>query len=187
MCELLRRVPGWEAIKLTRGHYRSCGRDPAGCCVSDLLRDEPVIRSGREANYQVGKDTGHFWDAGASNVHWVIVNDGQVESGINEALARVKSEGVLIEGNSFLDYVTPDLAIMCARSDGGKVKPSARHALEKSDVLYLSSLTGDGVAARKQFEEWRASLNIDLDFDGLTILTREDLPLLSAIKTRAVY
>ena len=176
MCELLRRVPGWEAIKLTRGHYRSCGRDPAGCCVSDLLRDEPVIRSGREANYQVGKDTGHFWDAGASNVHWVIVKDGQVESGINEALARVKSEGVLIEGNSFLDYVTTDLAIMCARSDGGKVKPSARHALEKSDVLYLSSLTGGGVEARKQFEEWRASLNIDLDFDGLPILTCEDLP-----------
>ncbi|HEV2829646.1 MAG TPA: hypothetical protein VGW76_18750 [Pyrinomonadaceae bacterium] len=186
MCELLRRVPGWEAIKLTRGHYRSCGRDPAGCCVSGLLRDEPVIRSGREANYQVGKDTGHFWDAGASNVHWVIVSDGQVESGINEALARVKSEGVLIEGNSFLDYVTPDLAIMCARSDGGKVKPSARHSLEMSDVLYLSSLTGDGVAARKQFEEWRASLNIDLDFDGLPILTREDLPLLSAVQTSAV-
>ena len=106
----------------------------------------------------------------------VLVNDGQVESGIYEALARVKSEGVLIEGNSFLDYVTPDLAIMCARSDGGKVKPSARHALKKSDVLYLSSLAGDGVDARKQFDEWRTSLNIELDLDGLPILTREDLP-----------
>src|SRR5512133_1632245 len=80
-CELLRRLQGWEAIKLTRGHYRSCGRDPAGCCVSDLLRDEPVIRSGRESNYQIGKDTGRFWDAGASNVHWVIVKEGQVEQG----------------------------------------------------------------------------------------------------------
>src|SRR6266851_1153734 len=145
MCELLHRLPGWEAIKLTRGHYRSCGRDPAGCCVSDLLRDKPVIRSGREANYQVGKDTGLFWDAGASNVHWVIVKDDQVESGINEALARVKSVGVLIEGNSFLDYVTPDLAVTCARSDGGTVKPSARRALMKSDRLYLSSLDTDAV------------------------------------------
>ncbi len=187
MCELLRRLPGWEAIKLTRGHYRSCGRDPAGCCVSDLLRDEPVIRSGREGNYQVGKDTGHFWEAGASNVHWVIVSDNQVESGINEALARVKSEGVLIEGNSFLDYVTPDLAIMCARSDGGKVKPSARHALEKSDVLYLSSLTGDGIDARRQFAEWRTSLNIDLDFHGLPILTREELPRFISLLPRKKF
>src|ERR1044072_6775426 len=108
VCELLRMLPGWEAIKLTRGHYRSCGRDPAGCCVSDLLRDEPVIRSGRESNYQARKHTGYFWDAGSSNVHGVIVKHGQVETGIKEALARVKSVGVLIEGSSFLDYVKPD-------------------------------------------------------------------------------
>src|SRR5258707_10908186 len=176
VCELLRQLPGWEAIKLTRGHYRSCGRDPAGCCVSDLLRDEPVIRSGRAANYQIGKDTGHFWDAGASNVHWVIVKDDQVERGIKEALARVETDGVIIEGNSFLDYVAPDLAVMCARAEGGKVKPSARRALMKSDLLCLSSLDADGAVARKQFEDWREGLSIDLDFDGLPIFTREDLP-----------
>ena len=181
VCELLRQLPGWEAIKLTRGHYRSCGRDPAGCCVSDLLRDEPVIRSGREANYQTGKDTGLFWDAGASNVHWVIVKDGQVGSGINEALSRVRSEGVLIEGNSFLDYVTPDLSVMCARSDGGKVKPSARVALRQSHVVFLSSLNGDGFTARKQFNNWQLSLTIDLNFDRLPIFTREDIPRLMSL------
>jgi hypothetical protein len=60
-------------------------------------------------------------------------------------------------------------------ADGGKIKPSARHALEQSDVLYLSSLAGHGFDARKQFDEWRTSLKIDLDFDSLPILTREDL------------
>ncbi len=175
MCELLRRLPGWEAIKLTRGHYRSCGRDPHRCCVSDLIRDEPVIRSGREANYEAGKDTGRFWDAGAANVHWVIVKDDQVERGIKEALTRVKSDGVLIEGNSFLEYVTANIAVMCARAEGGKVKPSARHALTKSDLLYLSSLDGDGVGAQTRFEKWCAGLPIDLDFDGLPILTLIDL------------
>jgi hypothetical protein len=178
VCELLRRLPGWEAIKLTRGHYRSCGRDPAGCCVSDLLRDEPVIRSGRESNYETGKDTGHFWEAGASNVHWVIVKDDQVERGISEALARVETAGVVIEGNSFLDYLTADLAIMCARAEGGKVKPSARRALMKSDLLYLSSLEADGVTVRKQFEDWCKSLSIEIDFNGLPIFTHEDLPRL---------
>lgn len=181
MCELLRRLPGWEAIKLTRGHYRSCGRDPAGCCVSDLLRDEPVIRSGRQANYQTGKDTGLFWDAGASNVHWVIVKDGQVESGIYEALARVRSKGVLIEGNSFLEYVEADLAIMCARAAGGKVKQSARRALTKSDLVYLSSLEANGVEARTQFESWRNNLSIGLQFKGLPIFTREDIPGLTSL------
>jgi molybdopterin-guanine dinucleotide biosynthesis protein len=175
VCELLRRLPGWEAIKLTRGHYRSCGRDPAGCCVSDLLRDEPVIRSGREANYETGKDTGRFWDAGASNVHWVIVNDDQVERGIKEALTRVRAPGVVIEGNSLLDHVNPDLAVMCSRAEGGKVKPSGRRALAKADVLYLSSLETDSDTARKQFAEWRASLKIDLEFDSLPIFTSDEL------------
>jgi len=184
VCELLRMLPGWEAIKLTRGHYRSCGRDPAGCCVSDLLRDEPVVRSGREANYQVGKDTGRFWDAGAANVHWVIVREDQVERGINEALGRVESDGVIIEGNSFLDYVNPDLAVMCARSEGGKVKPSARRALAKSDLVYVSSLEADGAEARAQFENWRNNLSIDLQFNYLHIFTRENIPLLVSLSLR---
>ncbi len=131
VCELLRALPGWEAIKLTRGHYRSCGRDPAGCCVSDLIRDEPVVRS-----------------------------------------------GVIVEGNSFLEYVKADLAIMCARSEGGKIKPSARKALAKSDFLYLSTLSATAVTAKKQFDQFRADLKLDLDFGGLQIITREDFPVL---------
>lgn len=178
VCELLRRLPGWEAIKVTRGHYRSCGRDPAACCVSDLLRDEPVIRSGRDANYEAGKDTGHFWDAGASNVHWVIVKDDQVEQGVKEALSRVKSKAVIIEGNSLLEYVTPDLAVMCARSNGGTIKTSARQGLKRSDVLYLSSLSGDSLTARKQFSEWQSTLTVDFGFHDLPIFTRDDLPRL---------
>jgi molybdopterin-guanine dinucleotide biosynthesis protein len=176
VCELLRQLPGWEAIKLTRGHYRSCGRDPAGCCVSDLLRDEPVVRSGRQANYQIGKDTGHFWDAGASNVHWVIVKDDQVQSGINEALSRVEADGVIVEGNSFLEYITADLAIMCARSEGGKIKPSARRALSKVDYLYLSTLEATARNAKRQFEQFRAGLNFQIDLDRLATITRDDLP-----------
>src|SRR5260370_12921271 len=72
MCDLLERLPGWEAIKLTRGHYRSCGKDPQACWVSDLLRDEPLIRSGREQNYETGKDTCRFLDVGAAHAHRVI-------------------------------------------------------------------------------------------------------------------
>ena len=176
VCDLLRELPGWEAIKLTRGHYRSCGRDPAGCCVSDLLRSEPVIRSGRESNYEIGKDTGRFWDAGAANVHWVIVNDDQVEQGITEALSRVRAAGVIVEGNSFLEYVTADVTIMCARSEGGKLKSSARRVLPRIDFLYLSSLEGSATSAKQQFQEFSHSLKLPLD--QCAIITRDDIPTL---------
>jgi molybdopterin-guanine dinucleotide biosynthesis protein len=179
-CELLARLPGWEAIKLTRGHYRSCGKDPNGCCVSDLLRDEPLIRSGRDANYEKGKDTGRFWEAGAANVHWVIVNEDQVQRGINEALARVQSVGVIVEGNSFLEYVEPDYAIVCARAGDNKLKSSARRTLAKADALYLSTIENcDEATARARFQAWLATTNGALSFEKLTVFTREHLSALA--------
>jgi molybdopterin-guanine dinucleotide biosynthesis protein len=180
MCDLLERLPGWEAIKLTRGHYRSCGKDPLGCCVSDLIRDEPLIRSAREENYEAGKDTGRFWDAGAANVHWVIAGEDQVEAGIKQALSRVQSAGVLVEGNSFLDYVAADYAIMCARAGENRLKTSARRTLARADALYLSTIDEcDSTTAQSRFREWREGLSIDLDLNGLPVYTREDISRLT--------
>ena len=189
-CELIRRLPGWDAIKLTRGHYRSCGKDPNGCCVSDLLSDEPLIRSGREANYERGKDTGHFWDAGAANVHWVIAGEEQVEEGIRSALSRVKSAGVIVEGNSFLDYIKADFAITCARAGENKMKSSARRTLAKATALYLSTIDdSDRATAIDLFEKWRRDLTAQLDIDGVPIFTRDDISSLidSIFETGSVF
>lgn len=164
MCELLRAFPGWEAIKMTRGHYRSCGKDPHACCVSHLLSDEPVIHSGRERTYVPGKDTGRYWDAGAANVHWVIVTDEQVEQGIRQALDRISAQGVFIEGNSFLDFIPVDFAVMVATATGGKIKASARRALSHTSALYLThalASNGDEVNEEKEFAAWRKSSGVN--------------------------
>lgn len=179
VCDLLERLAGWEAIKLTRGHYRSCGKDPQGCCVSDLIRDEPLVRSGRQENYEAGKDTGRFWDAGAPNVHWVIAGEDQVEDGIKQALSRVQAAGVIVEGNSFLDFVDADFAIMCARAGENRMKTSARRTQEKADAVYLSTIDdSDGVTARRRFGEWSAGLSMQLNLNGLPVFTRKDIPRL---------
>ena len=138
LCDLLNAFPGWEAIKTTRGHYRSCGKDPHACCVSHLLAAEPVVRSGREATYALGKDTGRYWDAGASNVHWLIATDDQVEPGIREALSRVKAEGVFVEGNSFARFVEVDFFVMVRREGEQKIKKSAKQVIDEADVVYVS-------------------------------------------------
>lgn len=147
LCRLLREFPAWEAIKMTRGHYRSCGKDPHACCVSHLLSNEPVIRSGREQTYACGKDTGRYWDAGASNVHWVIVTDDQVERGIGLALDRVNAPGVLIEGNSFLRFIDVDFSVLvvsgATAARAGKIKGSARWAFQKSSALYVFDRTSE--------------------------------------------
>lgn len=186
VCELLRALPGWEAIKMTRGHYRSCGKDPHACCVSHLLGDEPLVRSGRRETYAPGKDTGRYWDAGAANVHWVIGTDGQVDEGLRLALGRVDAPGVLIEGNSFLESVEVDFALMVARASGGKIKPSARRALRKSSALYLFD-DGEGLCnERERFAEWtRGAADKEL-IEALPVYTREELPNLVE-RVRAIH
>ena len=182
VCELLSRLRGWEAIKVSRGHYRSCGRDPHACCISPLLGEEPVVRSGRAETYAKGKDTGRYWDAGASNVHWTIVTDKQVGDGVRAALGRVSADGVLIEGNSLLRHIEPDLFLMVARPDVLKIKPTARRALTKASALYVSLEGGardDGCMRR--FEEWQESAGLSEVLSGLNVYTREDIPRLAAL------
>lgn len=180
VCDLLRELSGWEAIKVTRGHYRSCGKDPHACCVSHLLGDEPLIRSGREETYAPGKDTGRYWDAGASNVHWLIATKEQVEQGIHQALERVSAPGVIIEGNSFLKFIEVDFAIMVSRADGGKIKPSARRALKACSAIYLSDEQGEGNASeRERFSMWLKDKEEKKLISSIPIYTRKELAQLT--------
>ena len=182
VCELLGRLPGWEARKVSRGHYRSCGRDPLACCISPLLGEEPVVRSGRAETYAPGKDTGRYWDAGASNVHWAVVTDGQVGEGVRAALGRVRAGGVLVEGNSLLRHVEPDLFLMVARPDVLKIKPTARRALKKASALYLSSEGESPDAGRmRRFAEWHEAEGLTGVVSGLRVYTREEIPRLVAL------
>jgi len=185
VCELLRGLPGWEAVKMTRGHYRSCGKDPHACCVSHLLGSEPSVRSGRAETFETGKDTGKYWEAGAANVHWAVVTDKQVGRGLELALARVRSPGVLVEGNSFLRHVSADFTLMVARPDRLNIKPSARRVLDKVSGFYLSGEGGEA-ARREAFEAWRESEGLKGPAADAPVYTREDLPRLRELLRRLV-
>jgi molybdopterin-guanine dinucleotide biosynthesis protein len=185
VCDLLGALAGWEAIKITRGHYRSCGKDPHACCVSHLLGSEPLVRTGRADTYAPGKDTGRYWDAGASNVHWLIATGAQVGLGVRRALSRVSARGVVVEGTSFLEHVEADFAIMVARADGGAIKPTARRALRKCSAIYLSDESGDSGDALARFAAWaRTSPDRGL-VERPPVYTRGDLPRLVALVNEA--
>jgi hypothetical protein len=101
----------------------------------------------------------------------VIVTDHQVEQGIRLALSRVQSDHVLIEGTSMLRFIKPDFAVMVAREDQTKIKPSARRALAEGSInaLYLS---GENAASAANH-----SLPAELIAD-LPVYTQADLPQL---------
>ena len=71
-------------------------------------------------------------------MHWVIATNEQVGAGIRNAVDRVKARGAIVEGNSFVEYVRPDVFIMVARADDLKSKASARRALSNVSAYYFS-------------------------------------------------
>ena len=152
MCDLLRAFPGWEAIKTTRGHYRSCGKEPHTCCVSDLLEAEPVVYSGHGQTFADSKDTGRYWEAGAANVHWLIATDSQVDAGIKQALSLVRANGVFVEGNSFSEFVPVDAMILTVRQSRSQIKRSARQALGRANALFLWADVNPNVSSREILE-----------------------------------
>jgi hypothetical protein len=91
-------------------------------------------------------------------------------------MARVQSAAVIVEGNSFLDFVEVDFAIMCARAGENRMKTSAGRTLAKADAIYLSTIDEvDGATARARFDQWRAGLSIGINLNGLPVFTREDI------------
>jgi hypothetical protein len=74
--------------------------------------------------------------------------------------------------------ITADLAVMCARAEGGKNKPSTRRTLARSDFLYRSSFTASAAEARRQFEDFCAGVTLPIDLRSLRIITRADLRML---------
>jgi hypothetical protein len=182
LCKLLGHYPGWEAIKVTRGHYRSCGKDPHACCVSHLLGEKPLVLSGRQLTYKPGKDTGRYWESGASNVHWVIGTDEQIEEGVTIALSRVEREGVFIEGNSFLKHIGADYSIMVANPSIRDIKSSAVRVMPKMNALliYTSNLASYLI---RELQNRMARRGVNLA--GVPIYSIDDLPLLAKDIMRA--
>src|SRR6185436_10512272 len=152
LCKLLGMLPGWEAIKVTRGHYRSCGKNPEACCVSPMLGARPLVLSGPAETREPGKDTARFWEAGAAMVHWVVATDEQVEEGIKIALSRVEREGVLIEGGSFLKHIDADYSIMVASPPVRDIKSSAVRVMPKMNAIFVNRSEPDILIAEELVE-----------------------------------
>src|SRR5688500_18678087 len=181
MCDLLCRFPGWEAIKVSRGHYRSCGKNPEACCISPLLGEQPRVLSGLFSTFSPQKDTGRYFAAGAGNVHWVICTNDQVERGVNQALDQVKADGVFIEGTSFLKYFPVDYSLMVISPSTGEIKSSAVRVIEKIDAFFVA----DPIPGRVSLEEIRSRLRKrGVDAREIPVFNKADLAALSEHITR---
>jgi molybdopterin-guanine dinucleotide biosynthesis protein len=133
-CGLLRHLPGWAALKVTRSHgVGPCPHHRRGCTVCAAL-DQPFrLQEMTSENDLPEKDTWRLRQAGASRVFWLTAQPEAVARGLKQSLRKLKAApGVVIEGNSAVPLVEADLVVMVRRR-GGEMSPSARAAAGRAD------------------------------------------------------
>jgi len=118
---LLQNLKGYGAIKFTKT-----------ALYTSVVDDEKVLG-------EPGKDTQIYLESGAEKVVWVQSPGGDdLEYALNSALTRMAGlKGVVIEGNSPLRFLKPDLVIFLIQEDG-RIKPSAEAAGRKADIIIIN-------------------------------------------------
>jgi molybdopterin-guanine dinucleotide biosynthesis protein len=124
---LLQVLKGWGAIKYTRTSLYSS------------ITDDPAVLS------EHGKDTRRFLDSGAEKVIWVQSPPAELAVVLPMALDMLSSlKGVLIEGNSAVNVLDPDILIfVCGESQ--RFKDSAYTILHNSDAVIYDVTPPDRV------------------------------------------
>ena len=135
ICRLLQRLDGWGAIKCTSsGLYTSVSDDP-------------------QTLNQPGKDTALMAQAGAAEVLWVSATPGEMAETVSVAAGRLSHlRGIVVEGNSAIEVLRPDVIIFIASGlDGGRHKPSAARVLGMADVVvYRKGAEPDGAGGARR-------------------------------------
>jgi molybdopterin-guanine dinucleotide biosynthesis protein len=86
-----------------------------------------------------GKDTAVFLDSGARRVVWIQSPYRELKSALEVAMSRMTGlSGVVVEGNSPVDFLNPHLIIFII-DPGGEVKPSAVPVIKKADIIVINS------------------------------------------------
>jgi hypothetical protein len=127
----------WTAIKITQFGHNVCSANGEPC---DCQTADHSLAISEERNATTGTDTSRFLSAGAKQVFWVRTRQGELA----EAMPRVRklisgAENTIIESNSILRFLQPDLSLAVLDPTIADFKPSALRYLDRTDALILPS------------------------------------------------
>jgi len=137
MAGLIRALPqyGWTAVKLTQYGHGVCSEDgdPCGCAP-----EEHPFAISEERDRSGASDTSRFLAAGARRALWVRVRQGALETAL-PALRQALGEDqyVILESNSILGFLQPDLYLTVLDPLTKDFKPSARQYLHRADACLI--------------------------------------------------
>ncbi|KAF0144008.1 MAG: hypothetical protein FD156_2165 [Nitrospirae bacterium] len=123
----------WGAIKYTK------------TAIYSSITDTPDILA------QGNKDTARLLKAGAENVLWVQSPAEGLQEVMPLAVTRLLHlSGIIIEGNSAIEFLKPDVVIFILGRDTGTLKKSAVKILDMADIILFEEEPSVKLPVRKK-------------------------------------
>jgi hypothetical protein len=137
---LIAALPGfhWTALKITQYGHGICSANGEAC---DCATADHSWAVSEERDRSGESDTSRFLVSGADHSWWVRTEQGHLA----EAIPRIRkilasTPNVIIESNSILRFVKPDLYLTVLDPQTADFKVSAQTFLDRADAVLLHSV-----------------------------------------------
>lgn len=134
---LIARLPEmrWTAFKITQFGHGFCTANGEPC---DCQTDEHTVAVSEERDSRSGTDSARYLAAGALRSFWVRTRIGNLAA----AMPRLRKEiaaaqNVILESNSIMGFLRPDLYLSVLDQAKADFKDSARLFLDRADALLV--------------------------------------------------
>ena len=131
----------WTAVKITQYGHGICSANGEPC---DCASGEHSWAVTEERNRGGESDTSRFLLAGASRVYWARTEQGHLAEAMPTLRHRIASaRNVIIESNSVVKFLRPDLYLTVLDPSQQDFKNSAREFLDRADAVILHDASDD--------------------------------------------
>lgn len=131
------RERDWLAVKITQFGHGVCSvtTEPCDCALNETEHawsmDEEKDRSG-------GSDTSRFLLAGAERVLWVRTKQGMLAEAMPALRAEIDgANNVIIESNSIMRFIRPDVYLTVLDFANPDFKASAREFMDRASAVII--------------------------------------------------
>ena len=131
----------WTAMKVTQYGHGICSRNGEPC---ECATDDHTYAVTEEHDRSGGTDSSRFLVAGAVRAFWVRTQQGHLAEAMPLVRRQLEAaENAIIESNSILKFVKPDLYLTVLDPATADFKKSAQEFLDRADALILHRATSD--------------------------------------------
>ncbi|HVI10148.1 MAG TPA: hypothetical protein VND65_17800 [Candidatus Binatia bacterium] len=130
----------WTAVKITQYGHGVCSANGAAC---DCATADHSWAISEEENRDGKSDTSRFLLAGAAQALWVRTEQGRLAEAMPELRRRLQNaRHVIMESNSVLKFLRPDLYVTVLDPATEDFKNSAQEFLDRADAVLLHQNNG---------------------------------------------